>query len=277
MTCELTLPPNPELPVRGISAHRGGLFGCSANTIGAFRQAIDLGVHQIEFDVRPTLDNILVVAHDDVIYGKHQTLRISESTIDQVKTVELPTCGEERARNEHIPTFEEALSIMPRNMWINVDIKDNDPHVGQLAAETVAKVDRFNQVIFSARSKAAPEIRQFSEQANTQAWISNMNRELFRCQYVNTTIRSRADFIQLVEVPYLPFVRGKPSPDTMEKLDKAGVRVNYSWLREDKKEKLQQKLEDLFTRGVDFVLVDHVEQAMNAADCLGIPRLSPIW
>ena len=63
----------------------------------------------------------------------------------------------------------------------------------------------------------------------------------------------------------------------MGRLDEAGIRVNYSWLRGKDEEELQQDLQDLFDRGVDFVLVDHVEQAMNAADTLGIPRLVPHW
>ena len=43
----------PELPSRGIAAHRGGTATHPENTLAAFREAIALGAHQIELDVRP--------------------------------------------------------------------------------------------------------------------------------------------------------------------------------------------------------------------------------
>jgi hypothetical protein len=63
----------------------------------------------------------------------------------------------------------------------------------------------------------------------------------------------------------------------MHRLKHAGVRVNYSWIREENEEELNQELQDLFDRGIDFVLVDHVEQAMKAAETLGISPLVPLW
>ena len=276
VTCERTSLSQPDLPKRGISAHRGGLLGCPVNTIGAFQRAIKIGVHQIELDVRATADDVIVVAHDDQVKGQHQTLNISESTIEQIKRLALSPCqGEQEI--QHIPTLKETLSMMPQNIWINVDIKKNDPRIAKLVAKTVQNSKRFKQVIFAARDKAAPAIRQIAKKAGKKSWIANMSRELFRCQYLDATIHSCAEFIQLVEIPYIPFIRGKPTQNTMDRLNEAGVQVNYSWLREKDERELKQKLDDLFDRGVDFVLVDHVEQAIRAAKNLGIDPLVPRW
>ncbi len=272
VACPLQPTPNTDLPTQGISAHRGGLLGCPGNTLGAFQRAIDQGVHQIELDVRLTSDDIVVVAHDDEITGKTHTLHISESTLHQIQELDLEPCKED-SHSQHVPTLEQALAIMPENIWINVDMKNNDPHVARLVAETVANAERMDQVIFSARKKAVSSIRQVAKETGRKSWVGNMSREIFRSQYIDTTIRSCAEFIQLIEIPYIPFIRGKPSPETMARLDEAGIRVNYSWLRGNDEEELQQDLQDLFDRGVEFVLVDHVEEAMNAAENLGIPRL----
>ncbi len=277
VTCELPHIPKPDLPERGISAHRGGLLGCPVNTIGAFQRAICRGVHQIELDVRATADDVIVIAHDDLVTDADgHTLRISESTLTEVQELSFRPCTGE-VEKERIPTLGEALAIMPQNLWINVDIKNNDPRMAKLVAETVAKAHRFNQVIFATRDKAAPAVRQVAREAGTKSWVANMSREFFRCQYVDATINSCAEFIQLVEVPYLPFVRGKPSQDIMYRLKEGGVRVNYSWLREESDSELRRELRDLFNRGVDFVLVDHVGQAMEAACAMGIAPLVPRW
>ena len=276
VTCPLPSPPRTDLPERGLSAHRGGLLGCPVNTVGAFQRAICRGVHQIELDVRATADDVIVVAHDDHVTGQDRALHISESTFDQVQKLKLAPClGEEAA--QHIPALKQALSIMPKNIWINVDIKQNDPRLATLVAATVAKAHRFDQVIFASRDKSTPAIRQLAEEAGQKSMIANMNREIFRFQYIDATIKSCAEFIQLVEIPFVPFLRGKPNQDTMHRLKHAGVRVNYSWIREENEEELNQELQDLFDRGIDFVLVDHVEQAMKAAETLGISPLVPLW
>ncbi len=276
VSCPLSSPPKIDLPKHGISAHRGGLLGCPVNTVGAFQRAICRGVHQIELDVRATVDDFIVVAHDDQVTGKNQKLQISESTLMNVQSLNLVSCVGEIAQ-QRIPTLEEALVIMPENIWINVDIKDNDPHVAKLVAETILKAHRFDQVIFAAQKKAAPAIHQVAEEAGQKSWIANMSRELSRSQYVDATINSCAEFIQLIEIPYVPFVRGKPKQRAMDRLKNAGVHVNYSWLRENDEEQLQDELENLFDRGINFVLVDHVEQAMKAAGTLGIAPLVPRW
>lgn len=277
VACELSRTPKTDLPVRGISAHRGGLVGCPVNTIGAFQRAICRGVHQIELDVRATSDDMIVVVHDDHVTGKDQSLHISESTLAEVQSLKLGPCTGKNEADERIPTLEEALAIMPKNLWINVDIKNNDPRVAKMVAETVAKANRFDQVVFAARDMAAPAIRQVAEENGRKSWIANMSREILRCQYIDATITTCAEFIQLVKIPYLPFLRGKPSQHTMDRLDEAGVRVNYSWLREDDENELKQELGDLFDRGVDFVLVDHAGPAMEAACTLGMPPLIPRW
>lgn len=164
VACPFSLPQKINLPERRISAHRGGLLGCPANTVGAFQRAICRGVHQIELDVRATADDIIVVAHDNQIIDEDQTLRISESTVDQVQKLKLPPCTGENEKNAHIPTFKEALVVMPQNIWINVDTKNNDPRAARLVTETVAQAHRFPQVIFAARDKAAPAIRQVAEE-----------------------------------------------------------------------------------------------------------------
>ncbi len=277
MPCGVSPPSNLNLPTRGISAHRGGLLGCPMNTLGAFQRAICRGVHQIELDVRKTLDNIIIVAHDDRVTNATKALHISESSLALVQNLKLAPCTGESKKQEYIPTLEEVLAIMPENIWINLDIKENSPHVAKLVAEAVAKAHRFDQVIFAARDQAAPAIRQVAAEAGEHSHIANMSRQLFRWQYIDSTINSCAEFIQLVNIPYLPFLRGIPNQDTMDRLDGAGIRVNFSWLREDNEAQLKPKLQNLFDRGVDFILVDHVEEAKKAACTIGVDPITPHW
>ena len=265
-----------DLPERGISAHRGGRTGCPDNSLGAFQRAICLGVHQIELDVRTTKDKVLVVAHDDAMTGQHgDVIRLSQSTLAEVKRLNLGACSDGQTCEQHIPTLEEVLAIMPMNIWINLDVKENRPEVGRQVVSIVAQANRLQQTIFSVRDKAARAIREYEKETAKQVWISNMSREFLRRQYVESTISSCNEFIQLVNLPFV--FRGKPCDETMDRLKQARVRVNYSWLRVDKVRQLRDELADLFERRVDFVLVDHPKAAMQAAQSLGIIPIVPRW
>jgi len=270
--CESPRPrPAPGLPETGISAHRGGKLGCPENTLGAFRRAICRGVHQIELDVRATADGVLVVAHDDRVTSElGETLRISRETLERVRGVELGAC-EGEVESQGIPTFAEALAIMPRNIWLNIDLKTSDPLLARLAAETVAETDRFQHVIFGTRGNADLAVRRVAEEAGAESRIGNMNRRILRCQYADDTIASCDDFIQLHHL------RCKPRKGTVDALKEEGVRVNYSWLGQEEQSELEEELESLFDRGIDFVLVDHVAPAMAAACQRGIAPVVPDW
>jgi glycerophosphoryl diester phosphodiesterase len=270
--CEPPRPrPAPGLPERGVSAHRGGNLGCPENTLGAFRRAICRGVHQIEFDVRATADGALVVAHDDRVTSElGETLRISRETLEEVQGVKLGKC-EGDVESQGIPTFAEALAIMPRNIWLNVDIKTSDPLLARLVAETVAETDRFQHVIFGSRGNTDLAVRRVAKNAGAESLIGNMNRRIFRCQYVDDTIAGCDDFIQLF------YLRGKPRRGTVEELKSEGVRLNHSWLKQKEQSEFAEELASLFGRGIDFVLVDHVAPAMAAACELEIEPVVPNW
>lgn len=160
---------------------------------------------------------------------------------------------------------------MPHNIWINVDIKENNPLVGRLIAETVAKAQRFNQVIFGAHDNTDLAVRRVAGEADEESWVANMSREIFRSLYIGTTINSCDEFIQL------SFLRGRPSVETIDQLKQAGIRGNYSWLGDENESELRQDLRDLFARGVDFVLVDQAGQAMEGACALDITPVVPRW
>ena len=55
------------MPSRGICAHRGASDTHPENTLAAFREAIQLGAHMIEFDVALSKDGQLVLMHDTTV------------------------------------------------------------------------------------------------------------------------------------------------------------------------------------------------------------------
>lgn len=89
-----------------IIGHRGAAGTELENTLASLQTAIDIGVYAVEFDVRRTSDNRLVVCHDaDLLRIANDKRKISELTLAEIQKIRLIS-------GSNIPTLEEALALM---------------------------------------------------------------------------------------------------------------------------------------------------------------------
>lgn len=98
--------------------HRGARAYKPENTIASFAYAIKLGVNAIEFDVRKTKDDEIVVIHDaDVDRVSNGKGLVSELMLQQLKQLDL--------NGEKIPTLREALKFIDKKVdKILVELKE---------------------------------------------------------------------------------------------------------------------------------------------------------
>jgi glycerophosphoryl diester phosphodiesterase len=95
--------------VTEVFAHRGAHANERENTLGAFREAVRLGVDGVELDVRRTKDGVLVIHHDPSVEGK---------VIALAKASDLPA---------FVPTLAESMEVLT-GTTVNVEIKNSlDP------------------------------------------------------------------------------------------------------------------------------------------------------
>jgi glycerophosphoryl diester phosphodiesterase len=95
-----------------VLAHRGASVEQPENTIEAFEAAIDIGADAVEFDVRMTADGHAVVMHDpDVSRTTHGTGLVSEMSLDEIRTL-------------GVPTLEEALRCLSGRAAADIEIKN---------------------------------------------------------------------------------------------------------------------------------------------------------
>ncbi len=118
-----TRAPAPSLP--SVIGHRGAAARAPENTLAGFRIAKLLGCGWIEFDVRLTADDVLVVCHDDRLerttsgYGM-----ISKLPLAAIREVDAGTWFDPRFADERVPTLYETL-VLCRDLGLgaNVEIK----------------------------------------------------------------------------------------------------------------------------------------------------------
>jgi glycerophosphoryl diester phosphodiesterase len=246
-------PPGAEnvvLPAGGLCAHRGGGAAHPENTLPAFRAAVQLGVPMIEFDVALTKDDRLVVLHDatvDRTTDGHGL--VTAFDLADLKRLDAGAWKDPRFAGTRVPTVEEVLAELPRNVWINLDLKGEeriagrDVEVATRLARLIAADGRLHQTIFAARADAAAA----AKQAFPDLLVCSMDRRPDPADYVADAIRRRVAFIQLRDCATDPRF-----PGWLKQLKAAGVRVNYFYTND------RAEYARLRGLGVDFVLVDDV-------------------
>ena len=234
-----------KLPKRGISAHRGenGVF--PENTVPGFQEAVRLGASQIEFDVRHTKDGYAIIMHDDTVdrttNGKG---RVVDLTFDEIRALDAGIKKGERFVGTKVPTLEEVLDCLPRDIWINVHIYTDNPVD---VARIIVEKNRQHQAFMACRRDAALIVKK----EFPQILICNMERrgdDVSR--YIRETIEWKCDFIQLLKLG---------TPKEMKALKDAGVRINYCCLQ------TPERLRELLEAGVDFPLVDNMGVFLETA------------
>ena len=256
MQCDIK---SRRLPARGICAHRGASDTHPENTLPAFREAIRLGAHMIEFDVRMTKDHELVIMHDDTLSRTtNGEGKVSDFTLAEIKELDAGEWKDPKFKGVKIPTLSETIDMMPKNIWLNVHVKE-DTAVSRRTAEFILSRNRQRQAFIACQTEAAKAVLK----VNDKIMICNMERLNNSEEYVDSTISMKTDFIQLK-------VRSDEMlPDLVQKLKSNQIKINYYFA--DSKEKLTK----IFQEGVDFSLVDSLEVMVNAAKDLGIEPLKP--
>jgi glycerophosphoryl diester phosphodiesterase len=149
--------------------------------------------------------------------------------------------------------LDETLDIMPRDIWLNVHLKEGR-ECGEAAARAIAKADRLHQAFLACNASAADGARA----AVPDMLICNMERQGGAVAYVDGTIAQKAQFIQLTAAP------AGELPGLVAKAKAHGIRVNY--FGQEKPDQLRA----LFAAGVEFPLANDVAAALRVAKECGI-------
>jgi glycerophosphoryl diester phosphodiesterase len=96
-----------------IYAHRGASQTHSENTIGAFGEAVRLGVGGLELDIHATSDGIPVVIHDSSLSRTSGAdFEVPDLSLERLRLV-APT----------VPTFAEVLDLVGSALHFDIEVK----------------------------------------------------------------------------------------------------------------------------------------------------------
>jgi glycerophosphoryl diester phosphodiesterase len=132
-----------------ISAHRGGLVVEGQSATERYRQAIDLGVDYVEFDVRKTKDRVTVICHDDCTVSGRPVREFAYGDL----TEEL---GGEAL------TFDELLEVAAGRVGLHLDLKETGYEAE--VVERALAVSPIDRLVITSGDEAVRSIKeQFPE------------------------------------------------------------------------------------------------------------------
>ncbi|MBQ8526105.1 MAG: glycerophosphodiester phosphodiesterase [Clostridia bacterium] len=110
-----------------VAAHRGWSTDYPENTMLAYEKAIEIGVDQIEIDVRITKDGELVLIHDATVDRTTDgTGKVCDMTLEELRALDAGSWKDEKFKGCRIPTlieFMELIKDLPE-MTVDFELKE---------------------------------------------------------------------------------------------------------------------------------------------------------
>jgi len=136
-----------------IIGHRGAAGTQTENTLASLQAAVAMGVYAIEFDVRKTKDNHLVLSHDknlDRTAGVKS--KISLLTLKKLQKIPLDS-------GATVPTLSEALKIIGSQRVV-IELKETG--CNELLLQTLSQFPRANASVASFILNELPALRKLA-------------------------------------------------------------------------------------------------------------------
>jgi glycerophosphoryl diester phosphodiesterase len=145
-----------------IMGHRGARFEAPENTVAGFDHAVRLGLPAVEFDVRLTGDDELVVMHDRTVDRTTDgTGPVAELTIAELKSLDARSIFPEWPAACPVPTLAEVLEVVGGLDAFELEIKpDDQDRLDVLVPLVLAELDQrgLDQAVLTSFDRYALEL-----------------------------------------------------------------------------------------------------------------------
>lgn len=219
-------------------AHRGAPVTHPENTLPSFERAIELGVDMIEFDVRQTADDEVVIIHDDTVDRTTDgSGKVSQMKLRELQRLDAGGWKDAEFEGTTLPTLMDALEIMPADILLNIELKAG-PQIVELVLEDLGSSHRIGQSRLAATNEQAERARELVPDIQ----IINMSRQSEPESYIQNSIETHSEFIQLR--------RTDTTRQRVQRCHRHGLVVNVFKSDDPQDQRL------LAEWGVDYILTD---------------------
>lgn len=222
-----------------VCAHRGLSLGCPENTLPAFLAAIAVGADEIEFDLRVTKDDHIVICHDSAIDRTTSgSGEISDLTFEQIRNEDAGIYINEYWRGTIIPTLEEVFASC--SGLINMNIHIYDPGVDGWVIKEVSRLAKkydCEQMIYIAGVEDVLEFALSHAPHINRACLAAQNRD------------DQLDYVKKYKCQLVQFGRDVKDK-TIRDARKMGIICNMFYADDE------LEAQEFINRGIDTILTN---------------------
>lgn len=155
-----------------IMGHRGARFEAPENTVPGFRYAVQLGLSSVEFDVRLSADDELVIIHDETVdRTTNGTGRVADMSLNELKSLDARGSFPDWPEPCTIPTLADVLDEVGGMATIEIEIKSDEAdrlerlvpilidEIRRRGIEQQVRITSFDPTALELAQRSAPEIR----------------------------------------------------------------------------------------------------------------------
>ena len=155
-----------------VIAHRGASSYAPENTFAAFDLAIRMGVSHLELDVHSTVDDHIVVIHDDTLDRTTAgSGPVASHSLAALATLDAGSWFGETFSGERIPRFADVLERYKGRAHIHTEIKGRSAHLVERTVDLVRRHGMVDQVtITSFQRTRLEETRAYAPELPT-GWL----------------------------------------------------------------------------------------------------------
>ena len=254
------IPDDKTLSYPRVCAHRGFSTVAPENSMPAFGAAVAMGTDEIEFDLWPTLDGVIVSCHDSTLDRvSNGSGKIYEHTYEELEKLDFGTKFSQRFKGLRVVTFEEILQKLSCHVIMNVHVKplsmeDKYPEEAmKKIVELVRKYDAEKHVYFMLETDI--QIKQFKEYApDIEVCVGHLKARPW--EIVDRAIELGAGKVQLFK-PYF-------NKEMIDKAHKNGIKCNVFWSDDEEETK------EFLALGIDTILTNDYNIISQVVDkCKG--------
>jgi glycerophosphoryl diester phosphodiesterase len=161
-----------------IVAHRGASFDAPENTLPAFHLAWEQGADAIEGDFLLTKDNQIVCIHDKTTKRlAEQNLVVAESTLEQLKTLDVGSWKNKKYAGTQIPAISEVFATIPAGKKIFVEVKCGPEIIPYLIKEIQKSDLKMDQVRLICFNKEVIKVFKEAMPAYKAYWLTGFKKK----------------------------------------------------------------------------------------------------
>jgi len=229
-----------------VIAHRGFSSKYPENTIIAFKKATEIGVDEIEFDVKLTKDGYCVIIHDETLErttnGKG---KINEVTLREIRKLDAGDWFSPDYKGIKIPTLEEAIENIPEKVELNIHAQAH-PLVTQKIVSTLLNYGRIKTCYIAIDPGEIPLAREICPQVR----LCNMRYQTNPEKYIEETKKWECERLQFFAPAY------KITRELIEKAHSYGIFVNvfYADTEEEMRKLIEYRVDGILTNCPDILI-----------------------